>query len=121
LRYIIISAFVFSILFNYTKPAGALECLPTCSSVDGRFLAIAGTGLSTIVDQEIIVNFHSTGDNLEFGIFDGEAGENWDYAPEINSRFHVMYELYADPTGDASGLNGVVIATWTGMEVVGLI
>ncbi len=96
------------------KSTSALECLPTCSSVDGRFLAIAGTNLSTIVDEEIVVNLVSRGDNLEFGIFDGEAGENWDAATSPATRFHVMYELYADPAEDSSGLAGPVIAKWTG-------
>ena len=120
MRSLIVFAAVLLVSFSFVKPTSSLECMPTCSSVDGRFLTIAGTGLSTIVDQEVIVNFHSTGDNLEFGIFDGEAGENWDLAPNPGSRFHVMYELYADPAGDASGLNGPVIATWTGDGSSGL-
>jgi len=102
------------------KSTNALECLPTCSSVDGKFLTIAGTGLSTIVDEEIVVNFVSSGENLEFSVFDGEAGGNWDFAPNPESKFHVMYELYSDPAGDGSGLAGPVIAKWTGDGSEGL-
>ena len=114
MRYLLISLFIIVLGFNTVKSANATQCLPTCSTVDGRFLTIAGTNLSTIVDEEIVVNLVSRGDNLEFGIFDGEAGGNWDFAPNPASKFHVMYELYADPAGDASGLAGPVIAKWTG-------
>ncbi|MGB2692570.1 MAG: hypothetical protein WBB48_10555 [Thermodesulfobacteriota bacterium] len=114
MRYFFIFVLMFLLSSSYIKPTNALECLPSCSSVDGRFLTIAGTGLSSIVDQEIVVNLVSTGENLEFSVFDGEAGENWDLAPNVGSRFHIMYELYADPVGDASGLAGPAIAKWTG-------
>lgn len=114
MKYLMLIIVLGLLFFTVTRPAESMECLPTCSTVDGKFLTIAGSGLSSIVDQEIIVNFVSNGDKLEFGIFDGEAGENWDLAPSPASRFHVMYQLYADPNGDATGLNGAVIATWTG-------
>jgi len=104
---------IVSIVFSYTQHANALECLPTCSSVDGRFLAIAGINLSTIVGAEIVVNLVSRGDSLEFGIFDGEAGENWDFVANPENKIQLKYELYADPSGDSSGLSGPVIATWT--------
>ncbi len=83
MRYFFIFVLMFLLSSSYIKPTNALECLPTCSAVDGKLLAIAGTGLSTIVGAEIIINLVSTGDNLEFGIFDGEAGENWDLAPNV--------------------------------------
>lgn len=114
MRYFFVLFFLFLLCSSYIRPINALECLPTCSHVDGKFLTIAGTNLSTIVDEEIIVNFISTGDNLEFSVFDGEAGENWDLAPNPGSRFNVMYELFVDPSGDASGLAGPAIAKWTG-------
>lgn len=114
MRYFFILFLLFLLSSSYIKPTNALECLPSCSSVDGKLLAIAGTGLSTIVGAEIIINLVSTGDKLVFGIFDGEAGENWDAATSVATRFHLKYELHADPAGDSSGLMGPVIATWTG-------
>lgn len=119
MRYIVISVFVVSILFNYAISAVALECLPTCSSVDGRFLDISGPGLSTIVDEEIVVNFVSTGDNLNFSVFDGEAGGFWDNVSGTE-KFELIYELYADPQGDGSGIGGPVIAIWSGNGSAGL-
>jgi len=73
LRYLLIPLFILLLGFNAVKSTDAIECLPTCSAVDNKNFAIAGTGLSTIVDEEVVVNLVSRGDNLEFGIFDGEA------------------------------------------------
>ncbi|MEM7009696.1 MAG: hypothetical protein AAF462_11240, partial [Thermodesulfobacteriota bacterium] len=112
MRYLYIIIFTMCIFgINY---ANARECLPDCTSNDGKFITIAGTNLSTIVDQEIVINLVSNTERLHFGIFDGEASENWDLSPGPGSRFHIKYELYADPNGDASGLAGPVIASWFG-------
>lgn len=99
--------------FSYVQSANGQQCMPTCSEVDGRFLTIAGTDLNTIVGAEIVINLVSTSDNLMFGIFDGDASQNWDGVPGGINRLQLLFELYADPTGDSSGLAGPVVATWT--------
>ncbi len=112
MRYLLGMFFLIIFSFSYAPFTNATQCMPTCSTVDGRLLAIAGTDLSTIVGAEIVINLVSRGENLEFGIFDGEAGENWDIATLVD-KLHLQYELHADPAGDSSGLAGSVIATWT--------
>lgn len=77
------------------------NCLPTCEEYDGRFLSIAGVGLSTVADQPIVMTFAAPADStgLEIGIFDGETGGQWDsQVTDLN------FTLYADPeqTGDTS-------------------
>lgn len=71
MRYLLICLFLLS--FIIFKPSNALECLPSCQINDGRFLTVPGAGLSTISGTETLANFISTGENLEFGIFDGDS------------------------------------------------
>ena len=110
-----ILSIVFASLFFIPQMSFAQPyvCFPSCSAVDGRFLVVAGPDRRTIVGAEIVVNLVSNGDELEFGVFDGEAGENWDVAT-VGNMLHLKYELHADPEGDSSGLMGPVLATWTG-------
>ena len=53
MRYLIISVALLLFVFNFAKSTEALECLPTCSTVDGRFLNISGPGLSTILMRKL--------------------------------------------------------------------
>ena len=117
MRYIFIPLFVVLLCFSYTNLSKAIECLPSCSPVDGRFLTVSGPDLSTIVEAQIVVNLVSKGDNLEFGIFDGDAGDNWDSL--LAARLELHYELYADPAGNSSGLAGPLIALWTSDGTLG--
>ena len=119
MRYFFTILFLVLLSLGQAPFANSTQCLPSCSTIDGRFLAIAGVNLSTIVGAEIVVNIVSRGENVQFGVFDGEAGENWDFAPQ-GDKLHVMYELHADPAGDASGRFGPVIAKWTGDGSSGL-
>ncbi|MEM7009758.1 MAG: hypothetical protein AAF462_11555 [Thermodesulfobacteriota bacterium] len=97
--------------FGVDKVA-ALDCLPTCSAVDNEFLEVPGNGLSTIGGAQITVVLVSTGENFEFGIFDGDARMQFD--PVVGSEdVQIKLELHADPLGDGSGLAGPVIALWT--------
>ena len=89
-------------------------CLPSCSAVDGRFLVIAGLDQTTLPGPQIIITIISSGGVLEFGIFDGEAGENWDTYLNQANVLDLKFELHAAPAGDSSGLMGPVLATWTG-------
>ncbi len=113
MRYLLIPLFILVLGFNYAPFANSTQCLPTCSAIDGRFLSVAGTALSTIAGAEIVVDLVSKGENLEFGIFDGEAAGLWDTFGGATIEIHLKLELHADPAGDASGLNSAVIALWT--------
>ena len=113
MRYVVISLFVTLLGFYISNPTKALECLPSCEENDARFLEIAGTALSTIAGAEIVVDMVSTGDNLEFGIFDGDSGGFWDVFGGPSIVIELNFELFADPAGDASGLQGVPIGFWT--------
>ena len=66
----------------------------TCEENDGRFLSIAGVGLSTVADQPIAMTFAAPADftGLEIGIFDGETGGQWD-----SQTTDLNFTLYADP------------------------
>ena len=106
-------AFLFLLCIGYVQSANSQQCIPTCSVVDGRFLSIAGTDQSTIVGAEIVINLVSTGDALEFGVFDGDAAQNWDTVFTSPNRLELLFELHVDPMGDSSGLMTPAIATWT--------
>ncbi|MEX0998579.1 MAG: IPTL-CTERM sorting domain-containing protein [Thermodesulfobacteriota bacterium] len=114
MRYLLIPLFILLLGFNSVKSADAIECLPSCNVLDSKFLEIAGTDLSTIAGAEIVVNLVSrSGDNLQFGIFDGEAAGVWDVFGGPAIEIHLKLELHADPQGDGSGLNNTPIALWT--------
>jgi hypothetical protein len=93
--------------------AAAFKCLPTCSITDGRFLAIAGTGLDTLSppELELAISVPAGSTSFDIGIFDGDGGEydppgdpngnaNWDSG--LTALFE--YELFADPDADGVGL-----------------
>jgi len=78
-----INLYLFGFLFllvslSLTSISSAfMSCLPTCSSVDGRFVAIAeGVGLSTFTPDSLNVRLSVPGENNSFtiGIFDGDSG-----------------------------------------------
>ena len=57
-------------------PAAAqFNCFPSCAETDGRFLAIAGTGLITLSDTvlEIELSVPAGTASFELGIFDGDG------------------------------------------------
>lgn len=75
-------------------------CFPTCSTTDGRFLSLAGTGLDAFAGNTITIGIGlpPNATTLEIGIFDGESGGNWD-----KGTSPLSYVLYADPMGDGTG------------------
>ncbi len=81
MRYLLTILFLVFFSLGYAPFANSTQCLPTCSSNDGRFQAIAQINLSTIVGAEIVVNLVSKGDDVKFGNFDVEAEGNWDSVP----------------------------------------
>ncbi len=89
--------------------AAGLHCLPTCSTTDGRFLAIAGAGFETLSPPEMDLSIAVPAGSATFdiGIFDGDGGEYgpggeafWDAG--VTALFE--YSLYADPGADGTGL-----------------
>jgi hypothetical protein len=86
-----------------TQPAAAspvYTCFPTCSSTDGRFLALAGTGLQTLAGDSITIEIAVPAGRttFELDIFDGETGGYWDIGTTPS-----IYTLYADPLGNGTG------------------
>lgn len=80
---------------------------PSPSTTDGKFLAIAGTGIQTLAGQSISIGLAvpRTSASFEFGLFDGEAGGMWD-----EGGTPVVYTLYADPTGNP--VDWVQVGQW---------
>ena len=93
------------------------NCLPSCSSVDARFLAIAnGTGFVTlsepVLDLEISVPAGTT--MFTVGVFDGDIRgvdgsglSHWDLGA-TGAIF--TYTLYADPQGNRTGTTVVPLS-----------
>ena len=88
------------------QPAAAQQtiapytCFPTCSTTDGRFMALAGTGLQTLAGDTILMEIAvPAGTNsFEIGFFDGDTGGQWD-----NGTTPSNYRIDMDPMGDGSG------------------
>jgi hypothetical protein len=86
-----------------------LRCLPTCSSTDGRFLAIAGQNAATLSGSDLVMEIAVPAGSTSFtvGFFDGDSRgvdgsgvAHWD-----GGVGNALYEyiLYADPAVDGSG------------------
>jgi hypothetical protein len=93
---------------------------PTGDENDGRFMAVAGTGFDTFLNQPISIYIivPACKNSFEIGIFDGDTRgkdinglEHWDQ-PVANTQSY--YKLFADPgkTGDESN----EIGTWLGND-----
>ncbi|HEX7185265.1 MAG TPA: SdrD B-like domain-containing protein [Thermoanaerobaculia bacterium] len=102
--------------------AQSLHCLPTCSSVDGRFLAVAnGSTLVSLsgANLELQISVPAGTTSFQLGFFDGDARgvdlmgvSHWD-----NGFLSVFnYTLIADPIGDRSGTT--VIELLPGMPFI---
>lgn len=90
---------------NYT-------CFPTCSTTDGRFLSLAGSGLDAFAGNDITIGLGlpPNATSLEIGVFDGESSANWD-----KGTYPLTYKLYADPLG--TGESAVLLATYSGTSM----
>ena len=99
---------------------------PTASVTDGRMLAVAGEGLSTLANtkNEIRIVVSAGLPSFDIGFFDGDTGKDstgainvsnghWDSGPS-----QAIYSLYADPAGDGSGAEVAsnLIGSWTGND-----
>ncbi len=86
-----------------------MSCMPTCSSVDSRFVIIVvGTGFETLTTETLNLRIVVPGDQTEFtfGIFDGDSEpglittSNWD----AGVPFLYTYTLKIDPDEDDNGI-----------------
>ena len=105
IRLVSLISTVFLALFMNTVVSAQYSCLPTCSSVDGRFLSMAhSNSLNSCPDEVASFRLVVDGskDSFELGIFDGDGmestgntGARWD------SGHQTLYEyaVYFDPTG----------------------
>ena len=92
------------------------RCLPTCSTTDGRFLAIAGANFATLSPPELSleISVPAGSPSFQIGVFDGDGGEYqsdgftayWD----SGNTALFEYTLFADPTADATGTDSVDLA-----------
>ncbi len=112
---VLFALLIFSVGFITIQPASAdvpRVCIPTCSEVDGRMLAVASVGYITLAGQSISVEIAVPGSlsTFSFGFFDGDSGGMWD-----NGTVPLVYTLYANPnlTHDTS----MQVAQWTGASM----
>ncbi|MGI8782536.1 MAG: post-COAP-1 domain-containing protein [Acidobacteriota bacterium] len=111
LSVIILTAFSAVITAQSTLRLG----IPSLTTTDGRFLAIAGTAASTLgyVPTIVYIGAASTATSVDIGIFDGDIGGSWDYVPDaVNPP--ASYRIFADPNKDGTGplittLNGAIM------------
>ncbi len=98
-----------AVLLAIVSPAAALTCMPTCASNDGRFLQLAGAGLSTMADQSlsIVLAVPATQSTIEVGIFDGDTNlgdplteTTWDVGVPMAITHFTVFE---DPLCNGSG------------------
>lgn len=91
------------------KPLAAYSAMPTGDPDDGRFLAVAGTQLSTLADQtiELFIGVPEGWSSFEIGIFDGDLSYNWDLDDGGGT---LGFWLYKDPL--KSGAT-VLLSSWT--------
>jgi len=103
--------------FSFSTISRAFTCLPTCSTVDGRFLSFGGQFIDTFVFPVLTFGLGSPAGSatIEFGVFDGEGGDLWDSGTDAGP---LEFTLFADPLGDTSGT--FVIGTWTSDGVGGI-
>ena len=112
---LLIVALVVAPLTFSPRPVAAqagYTCLPSCETNDGRFLSLAGAGLSTVADQPIILFFGAPANaaTLEIGIFDGETGGRWDL-----STTDTAWTVFPDPELVGTGGTAVLQRFGSGM------
>src|SRR4051794_5454299 len=102
-----ILALTLCLLSAFPAEAQAFKCLPSCSSVDARFLAIAnGTSFRTLTDPTLDLEVSVPAGTTTFtvGVFDGDSRgsslgiSHWD----SGSLATYSYTLYADPNRNHS-------------------
>ncbi|HSQ22357.1 MAG TPA: SdrD B-like domain-containing protein, partial [Coriobacteriia bacterium] len=89
---------------------------PSASTTDGRFLSIAGSGLSAFFDNHVTLSFAIDGSKSQFdlGFFDGDdMSATWDW--NTTTALPMTFTVYADPAGDGSGSTVVWTSTQDNM------
>lgn len=102
---------------NAQPGSGPFAAFPTQSVKDGRFLAFACAGLSTLEqDVKILLAAPPSTTSFDLDVFDGDTGgldglgkKHWD----LGTR-QLRFSLYADPTRAGSTAPGDLIGEWYG-------
>ncbi|HEX3557099.1 MAG TPA: SdrD B-like domain-containing protein [Thermoanaerobaculia bacterium] len=104
---LVILVVALGLLSAFPADAQVFKCLPTCSSTDARFLAIAnGANFKTLSDPSLDLEISVPAGTTTFtvGVFDGDSRgtsggvAHWD----SGSLATYSYTLYADPNRDHS-------------------
>jgi hypothetical protein len=93
------------------QSAAGYVCFPTCSQVDGRFLALLKTSGAAMTPPSIQIELTAPprSSEVSFEVFDANSTGLWDQVGALDLQF----ALYADPAGDGSGVTGTVLQTWS--------
>jgi hypothetical protein len=77
----------------------ATVCFPTCRTNDARFMVVAGNDPTTFSAVDVLVGVSAPLDSstVHFGLFDGDAGANWDKNVSSTPPPQLEIELWADP------------------------
>ncbi len=94
---LMVTSFGFAIQSAKADPI--YNCFPTCATNDGRFLALAGSGLETLAgdNQLFEISIPAGTTSFEMGIFDGDTGGMWDIGTTPT-----LFTVDADPLRDGS-------------------
>src|SRR3989442_11349795 len=81
------------------NPLVSYTALPSSDPDDGKFMAVAGSDLSTLGGIAVVfyVGIPAGGSNFEVGIFDGDTGNHWDSARGPPDDDTVVFKLSRDP------------------------
>lgn len=103
------------------KMTGTQSCLPTCSTVDGRFLFVTPSAvLDTLADDdlEFELGLPAGTTSFSFGLFDGDIGGTSPTVDGLSTSPHwdlgtadLQLTLIADPAADGTGTQ--VVQTWS--------
>ncbi|MCH7519454.1 MAG: hypothetical protein IH964_10575 [Candidatus Dadabacteria bacterium] len=104
-------AFISVLFISQSSFAQPYACLPTCSTIDAKFLALYGIELASLNGPSIAFGIRSPGESafVELGVFDGDQGNQWDF-PVAGADIEVS--LFADPNNDGTG--NVLVGQWLG-------
>jgi hypothetical protein len=88
-------------------PLKVYSAMPSNDPDDGKFLAVAGTGLNTLAGLtiELYVGVPAGRSTFELGVFDGDVGSDWDLGSA-----QMGYWLYKDPLKNGGS---VLKSSWT--------
>jgi hypothetical protein len=98
-----------------TAQSSTYTCFPSCTVNDGRMLALAGSGNDAFAGNAITIGIGLPPDatTLEVFIFDGDTGGKWDVRGA--SPQDLVYEIYADPNGNGTGMTAVTAVSGSTM------